>query len=174
LIVVRASLDVERLIVQLKGYGFDIRLAPSGLFCWRMLADLQRRLGKFPRSPPEGVERLLWDNADRVGKWLERDGSPVVEESVRPLGCSPTKWAVAQRGLARFAAEGWGEKATRAGRRPDELYRAPDLWSQIHRTGAVLLIGDGKIVEVTEGAIKVETEAGSRFKFRRAGQEHIA
>jgi hypothetical protein len=84
------------------------------------------------------------------------------------------RWVVAQDGLKRFVAEGWGDRAALMGWTPEELYRVPPLWSRLDLTGAALLVGDKKVVAVTEASIAIETRSGSRLKFRRIGREHLA
>ena len=90
-----------------------------------------------------------------------------------PPDCWPHRWAIAKQGLRRFLAKGWGNQAARMGWTGDELYRVPPLWTQTHLTGVALLIGDWRVAAVTEASIVVETPAGFRVKFRRAGREHL-
>jgi hypothetical protein len=84
------------------------------------------------------------------------------------------RWVVAQDGLKRFVAEGWGDRAALMGWTPEELYRVPPLWSRLDLTGAALLVGDKKVVAVTEASLAIETQSGSRLKFRRIRREHLA
>jgi hypothetical protein len=56
----------------------------------------------------------------------------------------------------------------------DELYRVPPLWSRIDLTGAALLIGQSRVIAVTEASVAIETLSGSQLKFRRIGREHVA
>ena len=55
-----------------------------------------------------------------------------------------------------------------------ELYHLPPLWSRIDLTGAALLIGDRRVIAVTEESIVIETPSGASLKFRRLGREHLA
>jgi hypothetical protein len=48
------------------------------------------------------------------------------------------------------------------------------LWSRVDLTGAALLVGERRIVALTEASIVIETLSGSRLKFRRIGREHLA
>jgi hypothetical protein len=89
-------------------------------------------------------------------------------------GIRQPKWDIAMSGLRRFLAEGWGDKAALVGWTREELYRAPALWSQVHLTGAALMIGDGKVIMVSENHIVIETRPGAQLKFRRAGEEAVA
>jgi hypothetical protein len=89
-----------------------------------------------------------------------------VEDS-RPSDLSDDRWAAAMRGLRAFLAGGHGPKAEGAGWPPGELYAVPQLWSQIHLTGAALLIGDREVVEITAAAIRIKSASGSISAFYR-------
>jgi hypothetical protein len=56
----------------------------------------------------------------------------------------------------------------------DELYRVPPCWGRFDLTGAALLIGQSRVIAVTEASIVIETHSGARLKFRRIGREHLA
>jgi hypothetical protein len=71
------------------------------------------------------------------------------------------------RGLSAFLRDSHGAEAERLGWPPDELYRAPELWSQIHLAGCALLIGDREVTEVTPAEIRIKTASGSTLAFRR-------
>jgi hypothetical protein len=43
----------------------------------------------------------------------------------------------------------------------------PELWSQIHLTGAALLIADREVAQVTADEIVIQTESGSLLSFYR-------
>jgi hypothetical protein len=88
-------------------------------------------------------------------------------EATRPPDVSDARWQEAMRGLAAFVAGGWGDQAEAAGWTRDALFRVPELWSQIHLTGAALLIGDHEVVEVTPGEIRIRTASGAVQTFRR-------
>ena len=90
-----------------------------------------------------------------------------------PDDVSPERWERARAGALRFAQQ-WGDQAMRLGWTAVELYRVPPLWSRIDLTGAALLIGDRKVIAVTEDSIVIETPSGARLKFRRLGREHLA
>ena len=91
-----------------------------------------------------------------------------------PDNCSDAHWAEAMRGLKRFVDAGWSDKAAQLGWTAVELYRLPPLWSRIDLTGAALLIGDRRVIAVTEDSIVIETPSGAPLKFRRLGREHLA
>jgi hypothetical protein len=48
------------------------------------------------------------------------------------------------------------------------------VWRRIDLTGAALLIGEARVIAVTENSVAIETLSGSRLKFRRIGREHLA
>jgi hypothetical protein len=90
----------------------------------------------------------------------------------RPPDCLPHRWTIAVIGFRRFIAEGWADQALALGWTPVELFRLPELWSQIWLCGAAWLIGEAHVVAVSEVAITIETPSGTRLMFRRVGQEH--
>jgi hypothetical protein len=92
----------------------------------------------------------------------------------RPEDCWMHRWSEAQRGLAGFIHDGWGDRAALLGWSPEELYRLPALWAQIHLTGCAWLIGDKKVLMATADHLVIEASRGSRLRFRRLGREHIA
>jgi hypothetical protein len=49
-----------------------------------------------------------------------------------------------------------------------EMCGLPSLWSRVDLTGAALLIGDRRVVEIAPDAITVKTESGVQQKFYRA------
>jgi hypothetical protein len=91
-----------------------------------------------------------------------------------PADCVEKRWREATRGLERFLAEGWGDKAALISWTPEELYRVPPLWSRIDLTGAALLVGYRRVTAVTADNIIVETRSASQLRFRRIGREHLA
>jgi hypothetical protein len=92
----------------------------------------------------------------------------------RPEDCWMHRWNEAQRGLAGFIHDGWGDRAALLGWSPEELYRLPALWSQVHLTGCAWLVGDRHVIAATADHIVIEAPQGLRLKFRRLGREHIA
>ena len=88
-------------------------------------------------------------------------------EATRPPDASDDRWQAALRGLSAFVAGGWADQAERLGWTRDELFRVPELWSQIHLTGAALLIGDSEVIEVTPTEIRIRTPSGATQSFYR-------
>jgi hypothetical protein len=91
-----------------------------------------------------------------------------------PPDCREDRWAMALRGLHRFIAEGWADRAALMDWTRAELYRVPTLWSRVDLAGAALLIGDRRVIAVTESNIVLEASEKSRLKFRRVGRAHLA
>jgi hypothetical protein len=126
-------------------------------------------------APPEdcGAARAVTG----IRRWTTCDDEADSHETAHARlvhGPRKSQWAIAVAGLRRFLAEGWGDKAALLGWTATELYRVPRLWSQIHLTGAALMIGEEKVVAVTGNNIIIETGTGSQLKFRRIGKEHLA
>jgi hypothetical protein len=88
-------------------------------------------------------------------------------EAARPPDVSDDRWQAALRGLSAFVAGGWADQAERLGWTRDELFRVPELWSQIHLTGAALLIGDREVIGVTPNEIRIRTDTGATQSFYR-------
>jgi hypothetical protein len=126
-------------------------------------------------TPPEdcGLMRLV-TGIRRFDKEFIVDGVPEIREVAALYGVRESRWARAMHGLRRFVLEGWGDQACLFGWSKEELYRVPHLWSQIHLTGAALLIGDRRVMAVTDDNIVVTTRSSSTLKFRRIGREHLA
>ena len=103
-----------------------------------------------------------------------REAARAAFEAQSPSDCSEPRWAMAQYGLQHFVEDGWSDSAALMGWTPEELYRVPPVWSRVDLTAAALLIGDRKVIAVTEASIAIETRSGSHLKFRRIGREHIA
>jgi hypothetical protein len=103
-----------------------------------------------------------------------REAAQAVLSAPPPADCPDDRWQEAMRGLDRFVAEGWGDKAALIGWTPEELYRVPPLWSRIDLTGAALLVGYRRITAVTADNIVIESRSGSQLRFRRIGREHLA
>ena len=82
---------------------------------------------------------------DAVRRRLEAEAG--VLRAPRPPDVTDVAWKTAIDGLRAFIAGGYGAEAERCGWTKAELYRVPELWSQIHLTGAGLLIGDREVVE---------------------------
>jgi hypothetical protein len=124
--------------------------------------------------PPDVLEALRAAKPDLLRILSGREAAKAASESAAPPGCPERRWAKAQYGLQRFVSEGWADQAARLGWTIEELYRVPLVWSRVDLTGAALMIGDRRVVAVTEASIVVETRSGAHLKFRRIGREHIA
>ncbi len=128
-----------------------------------------------PKEPSTAVIAMLKRHKLEVMRLLAvRDAAEVAEKASAPPDCSPQQWQAAVEGARRFVADGWSDKAALMGWTADELYRAPPVWSRIDLCGVALLIGDRRVVAVTEASIVIETPSGSRLRFRRLGREHLA
>jgi hypothetical protein len=116
----------------------------------------------------------LWPVAG-IQRWTERDefGVEMTHAQLRH-GEPQSRWALAMFGLKRFVAQGWADQCTLLGWTKEELFRVPEFWSQIHLTGAALLIGDPRVIAVTADNIVIEAKAGAQLRFRRLGPEHLA
>jgi hypothetical protein len=110
-----------------------------------------------------------------IRRWtVEDDEGREREYAKLTYGPPQSRWEIAMRGLKRFLAEGWGDKAALLGWTANELYAVPPTWTRLDLTGAALLIGDRRVVAVTADNIVTETRAGSTLRFRRIGREHLA
>lgn len=129
----------------------------------------------YRQEPPEAVVNLLRVNEPGLFTVLSaREIAAAALAADPPPNCSTERWAKAMDGLQAFIRLGWGDQAALLGWTAEELYRVPPVWRRIDLTGAALLIGDRRVVAVTEASIAIETPSGSRLKFRRIGREHVA
>ena len=124
--------------------------------------------------PPDVVAVLAAAKPDFLRVLAGREAAKVALNAAPPLDCLPRRWTEAQDGLRRFVKDGYGDQATLLGWTVDELYRVPPVWARIDLAGAALLIGDRRVIAVTESSISIEALSGSRLKFRRIGREHLA
>ena len=88
-------------------------------------------------------------------------------KAAKPPDVDDKLWRPAIEGLEGFLLSGWADEALRLGWPDDELFRVPELWSQIHLCGAGLLIGDREVTEVTAFRIGIKTASGSPLGFYR-------
>jgi hypothetical protein len=129
----------------------------------------------YRQEPPEAIVNLLRANESALFMILSaREMATATLTAQPPCDCSEVSWARAMRGLKRFVDHGWSDKAALLGWTAVELFRLPPLWSRVDLAGAALLIGDRRVVAVTEASIVIETASGARLKFRRLGREHLA
>ncbi len=91
-----------------------------------------------------------------------------------PPDVSAEHWRIAMRGLEAFLLAGHGDEAERLSWTRDELFRVPEPWSQIHLTGAALLIGDREVVDITPNAIRIKTASGATTALYRRPQVDFA
>jgi hypothetical protein len=129
---------------------------------------------KAPELPADVVELLKATKPDLLHVLEWREAAKATLAAAAPDDCSEERWTNAMRGLHRFIVEGWGDRAALIGWTKDELYRVPPCWGRVDLTGAALLIGQSRVIAVTEASIAIETLSGSRLKFRRIGREHVA
>jgi hypothetical protein len=127
-----------------------------------------------PTPPSDIVALLKTVKPDLLRILAGREAAWAAFKAATPLDCLPRRWAEAQDGLQRFVNDGWGDQAALIGWSPEELYRVPPLWRRVNLTGAALLIGESRVIAVTEASIVIETLSGSQLKFRRIGREHVA
>jgi hypothetical protein len=127
-----------------------------------------------PTPPSDIVALLKTVKPDLLRIMAGREAALAAFNAATPVDCLPRRWAEAQDGLQRFVNDGWGDQAALIGWSPEELYRVPPLWRRVDLTGAALLIGESRVIAVTEASIVIETLSGSRLKFRRIGREHLA
>jgi hypothetical protein len=124
--------------------------------------------------PPDIVALLRTVKPDLLRVLASREAARAALNAAAPPDCLPQRWVAAQESLRRFVRDGWCDQTALLGWTTDELYRVPSLWSRVDLTGAALLIGERRIVALTEASIVIETLSGSRLKFRRIGREHLA
>jgi hypothetical protein len=155
----------DKALALARSYGVVIRLKADG-------SGLILEADANP--PPDVLEALRAAKPDLLRILIGREAAKAASEAAAPPDCSETRWAKAQYGLQRFVNGGWCDQAARLGWTIEELYRVPPVWARVSLTGAALLIGDHRVVAITEAAIAIETRSGSRLKFRRIGREHLA
>jgi DNA (cytosine-5)-methyltransferase 1 len=159
-------MTVAETLALARSYGVEVRLnaAGDGL-------DLE-----VEADPPSALVKVLrrakWDilaalrQHDPLPDLLERH-RPLLGavEDARPPDATDPQWQTAMRGLRAFLAAGHGDQAEAAGWPHNELYRVPELWSQIHLCCAALLIGDCAVTEVTSTTIQIKTSSGATQSF---------
>jgi hypothetical protein len=124
--------------------------------------------------PPDVVAVLAAAKTDFLRVLAGRETAKIAANANPPPDCLPQRWVAAQESLRRFVRDGWCDQAALLCWTADELYRVPPLWSRVDLTGAALLVGERRIVALTEASIVIETLSGSRLNFRRIGREHLA
>lgn len=119
------------------------------------LADAKPQIVAFLH--PDAVQRRLDAEAD-------------VLRAPCPTDIDDGRWGAALDGARAFIAAGHGDEALRLGWPRDELFRVPELWSQIHLTGVALLVGDAEVVEVSSAEIRIKTSSGAIQAFYRRAE----
>jgi hypothetical protein len=147
-----------------RSYGVRLRRKPDGGIAYQ--ADAA--------PPPEVVAILAAAKPDFLRVLAGREAAKAALEANPPQDCSEERWTEATQGIRRFVRDGWGEQAALLRWTAEELYRVPPVWRRIDLTGAALLIGEARVIAVTENSVAIETLSGSRLKFRRIGREHLA
>jgi hypothetical protein len=156
-----------------KEAGVKLTLDGDGIILEAKIPPLPEDLAAMLKAAKPDLMRILeFREAARAA--LEHAAPEDCGFVRREYGIRVSRWDIALIGLRRFLAQGWGDQAALLGWTKEELYRVPGLWSQVWLTGAGLLIGEAKVVAVTEASIAIETPSGSTLKFRRIGKEHIA
>jgi hypothetical protein len=120
----------------------------------------------------EAAETPSSDELTKLTKPHQEDHQALLgaAERARPPDVKAAQWDAAMSGLSAFLRGGHGAEAERLGWPPDELYRVPELWSQIHLTGCALLIGDREVTDITADAIRIKTASGATLSFYRKPQ----
>jgi hypothetical protein len=147
-----------------KAAGVRITLDGDGLILETKASEL----------PAEVVELLKATKPDLLHVLEWREAAKATLAAAPPDDCSEDRWTIAMRGVRRFVVESWGDRAALMGWTKDELYRVPPCWHRVDLTGAALLVGQSRVIAVTEASIVIETLSGSRLKFRRIRREHVA
>ena len=148
-----------------RSYGGEVRLKADG-------SGLVLEGEADP--PPDVLAALRAAKPDLLRILTGREAAKAALNATAPPDCLPRRWAEAQDGLRRFVGDGWGDQASLLGWTVDELFRVPPAWRRIDLCGAALLVGDARVIALTEASIAIETLSGSQLKFRRIGREHLA
>jgi hypothetical protein len=85
----------------------------------------------------------------------------------KPADATNRQWRDAIEGLESFLLSGWSDEALRLGWPRDELFKVPELWSQIDRCGCALLIAGREVIGITPGEIRIKTSSGGTLAFYR-------
>jgi hypothetical protein len=145
-----------------KAHGVTIRLDGAEL---ELVADRRPASGLLEAIANCKADIVALLHPDAVRRRLEAEAE--VLRAPRPPDVADAHWAAALRGLEAFIAAGHGAEAERLGWTRDELYRLPELWSQIHLCGAALLIGDREVIGITPSEIRIKTASGATLAFYR-------
>jgi hypothetical protein len=119
----------------------------------------------------EALETVLRPDADGCSylqRARARHASFLREAAdAKPADATSRQWRDAIEGLESFLLSGWGDEALRLGWPRDELFKVPELWSQIDRCGCALLIAGREVIGITPGEIRIKTPSGATPAFYR-------
>jgi hypothetical protein len=153
------------------------RLAQYGVFV--QLRDGKAAF-KAKAAPPADIVDLINACKAEVSAFLHPevvqrrlDAEAEVLQAPCPPDVSDDRWEAALEGLRAFIASGHGGEAERLGWPRHELYRVPELWSQIWLCGVGLLIGVATVTGVTATEIKIRTVGGANQTFYRKPQPNL-
>jgi hypothetical protein len=123
-----------------------------------------------PTPTADVIAQLRAVKPDLMRILTARDAAKATLAAERPAGARVNEWAEAMRGLQRFVARGWGDRAALMGWTGDELYRLPVPWCHVDRAGAALFVGDRQVIAVTDLSIVIKVPSGSTL---RIGRQHL-
>jgi hypothetical protein len=153
---------IPAVLAQLAQHGVSVR--------WRD----GKAVFKAAAAPPADIVALINARKAEVSAFLHPEAvqhrlhaETDVLQAERPPDVSDDRWETALTGLRAFIAAGHGDEALRLGWQRDELYRVPQLWSQIHICGCALLIGDHEVVGITSSEIRIKAASGGTLAFYR-------
>ena len=125
--------------------------------------------------PPDIVALLKTVKPDLLRVLAGREAARAAFDATPPPDCSERGWAAGSCGPTALRQGGLGRPGgAHSDGRSKSSTACRRVWGRVDLTGAALLIGDRKVVAVTEASIAIETRSGSHLKFRRIGREHIA
>jgi hypothetical protein len=101
---------------------------------------------------------------------------PLLEaiEGQRPQDVADDRWRTVMDGLEVFLFSGQGDEALRLGWAHEELFRVPELWSQIHLYGVGLLVGDREVTSIEANRIQIKTSSGATQSFYRKPEPDLS
>ena len=148
-------MTVAEVLALAQARGVTIRLDGAEL---ELSADRKPNSDLLDAIAGRKADIVAFLHPDAVRRRLEAEAG--VLRAPRPPDVTDVAWKTAIDGLRAFIAGGYGAEAERCGWTKAELYRVPELWSQIHLTGAGLLIGDREVVGITPNEIRTQSLVG--------------
>jgi hypothetical protein len=155
-------MTAAEILARAKARGVTIRLDGDGL---ELVADRKPDSDLLDAIAGCKADIIAFLHPDAVRRRLEAEAE--VLRAVRPPDVAADRWATALHGLRAFIAAGHGVEAERLGWPRDELYRVPELWSQINLCGVALLIDDREVIGITPNEIRIRAASGSTLAFYR-------